>query len=231
MDLMMTSEEICRHYRLAADKKGDIIVLADLNMTSRETIRKILEEGGEVVVRRKETSRIYGTTRGPEIEERLRKGQTVEHIARNMGMKESSVMDWIRENGKENLLVGEEKRQLTAEEEARRMEEKARRLKKEIHGERKEKVNAGEGGRVDSLDHKAKEESAEKAEEKSAEEMKEIGRGLAIRMESRGVMDRVEAVVSALPGDAEEETRAKAFSLCGAIFKEWLMKELGLAAE
>lgn len=151
MDLMMTSEEICRHYRLAADKKGDIIVLADLNMTSRETIRKILEEGGEVVVRRKETSRIYGTTRGPEIEERLRKGQTVEHIARNMGMKESSVMDWIRENGKENLLVGEEKKQLTAEEEARRMEEKARRLKKEIHGERKEKVNAGESGRERSL--------------------------------------------------------------------------------
>lgn len=53
-----TQHPICRHYRLAADKKGDIIVLADLNMTSRETIRKILEEGGEVVVRRKETSRI-----------------------------------------------------------------------------------------------------------------------------------------------------------------------------
>ena len=221
MDLMMTSEEICRHYRLAADKKGDIIVLADLNMTSRETIRKILEEGGEVVVRRKETSRIYGTTRGPEIEERLRKGQTVEHIARNMGMKESSVMDWIRENGKENLLVGEEKKQLTAEEEARRMEEKARRLKKEIHGERKEKVNAGESGRERSLGCTEK--------ERSAEEPKEIGQGQAIRMEPRGVMDRVEAVVSALPGDAEEETRAKAFSLCGAIFKEWLMKELKLA--
>lgn len=228
MDLMMTSEEICRHYRLAADKKGDIIVLADLNMTSRETIREILEEAGEVVVSRKKTSRKYGTTRGPEIEKRLRKGQSVEHIARNMGMKETSVMDWIRENGKEELLVAE-KKQLTAEEEARRMEEKARRLKKEIHRARKEEVNAGEGGRVDSLDHKAKEESAEKAEEKSAEEMKEIGRGLAIRMESRGVMYRVEAVVSALPDDAEEETRARAFSLCGAIFKEWLMKELKLA--
>ena len=131
MDLMMTSEEICRHYRLAADKKGDIIVLADLNMTSRETIREILEEAGEVVVSRKKTSRKYGTTRGPEIEKRLRKGQSVEHIARNMGMKETSVMDWIRENGKEELLVAE-KKQLTAEEEARRMEEKARRLKKEI---------------------------------------------------------------------------------------------------
>ena len=124
MDLMMTSEEICRHYRLAADKKGDIIVLADLNMTSRDTIRKILEEGGEVVVRRKESSRTYGTTRGPEIEKRLRKGQTVEHIARNMGMKESSVMDWIRENGKENLLAEVRENKLTAEEEARRMEEK-----------------------------------------------------------------------------------------------------------
>lgn len=228
MDLMMTSEEICRHYRLAADKKGDIIVLADLNMTSRETIREILEEAGEVVVSRKKTSRKYGTTRGPEIEKRLRKGQSVEHIARNMGMKETSVMDWIRENGKEELLVAE-KKQLTAEEEARRMEEKARRLKKEIHGARKDEVNAGECGRVDSLDHKAKEESAEKAEEKSAEEIKEIGQGQAIRMEPRGVMYRVEAVVSALPDDAEEETRARAFSLCGAIFKEWLMKELKLA--
>lgn len=214
MDLMMTSEEICRHYRLAADKKGDIIVLADLNMTSRDTIRKILEEGGEVVVRRKETSRTYGPTRGPEIEERLRKGQTVEHIARNMGMKESSVMDWIRENGKENLLAEVRENKLTAEEEARRMEEKARRMKREMYGEKRGNV---------------KEEDAEKVEERSAEELKKTGNGMAIRMESRGVMDRVEAVVGALPGDAEEETRVRAFSLCGAIFKEWLMKELKLA--
>ena len=184
MDLMMTSEEICRHYRLAADKKGDIIVLADLNMTSRDTIRKILEEGGEVVVRRKETSRTYGTTRGPEIEKRLRKGQTVEHIARNMGMKESSVMDWIRENGKENLLAEVRENKLTAEEEARRMEEKARRMKREMYGEKRGNV---------------KEKDAEKVEERSAEELKKTGNGMAIRMESRGVMDRVEAVVGALP--------------------------------
>lgn len=216
MDLMMTSEEICRHYRLAADKKGDIIVLADLNMTSRDTIRKILEEGGEVVVRRKETSRTYGTTRGPEIEKRLRKGQTVEHIARNMGMKESSVMDWIRENGKENLLAEVRENKLTAEEEARRMEEKARRMKREMYGEKRGNV---------------KEEDTEKVEERSAEELKKTGNGMAIRMESRGVMDRVEAVVGALPEDAEEETRARAFALCGSIFREWLMKELDLAAE
>ena len=216
MDLMMTSEEICRHYRLAADKKGDIIVLADLNMTSRDTIRKILEEGGEVVVRRKETSRMYGTTRGPEIEKRLRKGQTVEHIARNMGMKESSVMDWIQENGKENLLAEVRENKLTAEEEARRMEEKARRMKREMYGEKRGNV---------------KEEDTEKVEERSAEELKKTGNGMAIRMESRGVMDRVEAVVGALPEDAEEETRARAFALCGSIFREWLMKELGLAAE
>lgn len=216
MDLMMTSEEICRHYRMAADKKGDIIILADLNMTSRETIRKILEEGGEVVVRRKETSRTYGTTRGPEIEKRLRKGQTVEHIARNMGMKESSVMDWIRENGKENLLAEVRENKLTAEEEARRMEEKARRMKREMYGEKRGNV---------------KEEDTEKVEERSAEELKKTGNGMAIRMESRGVMDRVEAVVGALPEDAEEETRARAFALCGSIFREWLMKELDLAAE
>ena len=216
MDLMMTSEEICRHYRLAADKKGDIIVLADLNMTSRDTIRKILEEGGEVVVRRKESSRTYGTTRGPEIERRLRKGQTVEHIARNMGMKESSVMDWIRENGKENLLAEVRENKLTAEEEARRMEEKARRMKREMYGEKRGNV---------------KEEDTEKVEERSAEELKKTGNGMAIRMESRGVMDRVEAVVGALPEDAEEETRVRAFSLCGSIFREWLMKELDLAAE
>ena len=216
MDLMMTSEEICRHYRLAADKKGDIIVLADLNMTSRDTIRKILEEGGEVVVRRKESSRTYGTTRGPEIEKRLRKGQTVEHIARNMGMKESSVMDWIRENGKENLLAEVRENKLTAEEEARRMEEKARRMKREMYGEKRGNV---------------KEEDTEKVEERSAEELKKTGNGMAIRMESRGVMDRVEAVVGALPEDAEEETRARTFALCGSIFREWLMKELDLAAE
>ena len=46
--MMMTAEEICRHYRQAADQKRDIQVLAELNLVSRDTIRAVLVEGGEL---------------------------------------------------------------------------------------------------------------------------------------------------------------------------------------
>ena len=104
MCLAMTSEEICRHYRLAANKSEDIVVLADLNMTSRDVIREILKRSGENVAPTKKTSRVYGTTRGPEIEKRLRKGQSIDHIARNMDIKRETVEKWIQENGLEGLV-------------------------------------------------------------------------------------------------------------------------------
>lgn len=44
--LEMTPEEIVRSYREALDKKQQIEVLADLNVCSKEVIRKVLIENG-----------------------------------------------------------------------------------------------------------------------------------------------------------------------------------------
>ena len=199
----MSNEEICRHYRLAADKRDDIHVLADLNTMSREEICRILEEGGETIPEAPKTKRTYETKRGAEIEERLRKGQSVEHIARNMGMTERGVMAWIKNHGKEELLEGVRDEPLPPEEEARRMEEKRMRM----------------------IWEKKKEKQAEAAEtgEQTVEEKQ-----ARIRMPERGIMNRVESILSAVPEGSCEETRARAFSLCGALFREWLLRELQL---
>ena len=45
-ELQMTVEEIVRSYREAKDKAAQVGILADLNLCSKETIRKILVEGG-----------------------------------------------------------------------------------------------------------------------------------------------------------------------------------------
>ena len=44
--LEMTVEEIVRSYSEAANKKEQVQILADLNLCSRETIRRVLIEGG-----------------------------------------------------------------------------------------------------------------------------------------------------------------------------------------
>ena len=44
--MLMTNEEICRHYRLAKDKRNDIKVLADLNQTDQASIRALLCDEG-----------------------------------------------------------------------------------------------------------------------------------------------------------------------------------------
>ena len=45
----MTDNEICRNYRAAKDKRAQIKILADMNCTTAEDIKKILAEGGEIV--------------------------------------------------------------------------------------------------------------------------------------------------------------------------------------
>lgn len=199
----MSHEEICRHYRLAADKRDDIVVLADLNTMSREEIERILTEGGELLPKERERKRTYTTKRGAEIEERLQKGQSVERIARDLGMKEASVLKWIQDNGKEDMLERVREEPLPPEEEARRMEEKRRRM---IREKRKEKQA------------RTAETGEQTMEEKQA----------AIRMEDRSIMNRVESILNAVPEGSCEETRARAFSLCGALFREWLMERLDL---
>ena len=45
-ELQMTVEEIVRSYREAKDKAVQVGILADLNLCSKETIRRVLVEGG-----------------------------------------------------------------------------------------------------------------------------------------------------------------------------------------
>ena len=171
-------------------------------------MRRILEEGGETIPEAPKTRRTYNTKRGAEIEERLRKGQSVDHIARNMGMTERGVMAWIRSHGKEEMLEGVRVEPLPPEEEARRMEEKRKRMIRE----------------------KKKEEQMKKmeAEPKLPEAEPEKKSCPRISMAERDIMNRVQTIIGAVPAGSCEETRAKAFSLCGALFREWLMEELNL---
>lgn len=46
MRLWMTDEEICRHYRLAADKREAVAILADLNLAKQDEIREVLRRCG-----------------------------------------------------------------------------------------------------------------------------------------------------------------------------------------
>lgn len=197
--LPMSREEICRHYRLAADKGADIAVLADLNMTSRKVIRQVLEEGGEELPPQRKTSRAYKTSRGAEIAERLRRGEDVETIARRMKMKEESVERWIRENSKEDLVPQEGAGDPP---EAERPGETKRRRREPRRDKKKEDIP-------------------------DVEPKKETGQAAG----GRDIWERVQAVVGAVPESAELETRARAFALCGALFREWLLEELKLRDE
>ena len=53
MRLPYTEDEICAIYRTAKDKKAQIEILADMNVTSEETIRDILRKYGYTVEERK----------------------------------------------------------------------------------------------------------------------------------------------------------------------------------
>ena len=48
-ELQMTVEEIVRSYREAKDKAVQVGILADLNLCSKETIRRVLVEGGGLI--------------------------------------------------------------------------------------------------------------------------------------------------------------------------------------
>ena len=51
--MQMTTEEICRSFRQAANKPAQVGVLADLNLTSKAEIKRILEKGGITVKKAK----------------------------------------------------------------------------------------------------------------------------------------------------------------------------------
>ena len=47
--MVMTAEEICRHYRLALDPRNDITVLAELNLCDKKDIIALLQRNGVAV--------------------------------------------------------------------------------------------------------------------------------------------------------------------------------------
>ena len=91
--LPMTVEEICRDYRQAKDKKGQIEILADRNLCTREAIEDVLRSRGEELPEVKPVPRAAKWT--VQEEDRLRKlageGKTSKEIAYLMGRTHKAV--------------------------------------------------------------------------------------------------------------------------------------------
>ena len=94
--MTMTAEEIVRHWRQAKKQDAnELKVLADLNSTDRDTIRKVLEGAGEPVPRRQ--SRLRGDELRKAIEELYGQGLSDAEIARHVGCTNTTVATWRKE--------------------------------------------------------------------------------------------------------------------------------------
>ena len=65
----MTDNEICRNYRAAKDKHAQIKILADMNCTDENTIRRILFEYGQIVLEPPKTNRRKKNEQAPDVPE------------------------------------------------------------------------------------------------------------------------------------------------------------------
>lgn len=78
--LQMTAQEILRSYRQAADRQGQIRILADLNAVTQEEIREVLRQCGEALPEKKRAGR---SKREPvQIEEETRGGAKPEPVTK-----------------------------------------------------------------------------------------------------------------------------------------------------
>ena len=92
----MTSEEIVRHYQQAKDRDGDIQILADLNMTSREEICNILKAAGiELCLRGPKTKSTFAAQIAP----LYAQGLSDQTIAERVGCTTTTVRNWRKRNG------------------------------------------------------------------------------------------------------------------------------------
>lgn len=90
----MTAEEICRNYRQAANKSAQVGILADINVTTKDRIRKILEERGITVKKsnyKGRPSKIWTQGREKKLEFFIRKGFTQGEIAKELGISRSTL--------------------------------------------------------------------------------------------------------------------------------------------
>ena len=96
----MTAEEICRSYRQAANKSAQVGILADLNVTTKDEIKSILEKFGITVKKSKHTGRqpkIWTQEREKRLEFFMRKGFTQNEIAKELGVARSTLYKKLSE--------------------------------------------------------------------------------------------------------------------------------------
>ena len=90
----MTAEEICRNYMQSADPGLQVEILADLNITSKAEIIRILEERGIKVRKRKPTGRrptVWTPKRLELLAELLKQNMRHKDIAKELGIANSTL--------------------------------------------------------------------------------------------------------------------------------------------
>lgn len=101
--MIMTDEEIVRHYRQAKDQKGSIQILADLNATGNDEIRAVLEKAGEIQPAEPNSEKEKQPTRGRQFNEQLarqlyERGLIDKDIADQVGVAHCTIFQWRKKN-------------------------------------------------------------------------------------------------------------------------------------
>lgn len=109
MRLPYSDDEICAIYRMAKDKRAQIEILADMNLTCEEAIRDLLREYGYKVESRKPRK-----PRAPVVSEKKKKelddiydkykaaadkGLNANEAAKEIGVKPNQVRNYAKKHG------------------------------------------------------------------------------------------------------------------------------------
>ena len=96
--MTMTPEEIVRHWQQAKRQNAnELQLLAELNSTDKDTIRKVLENAGEPLP--KQRSKLRGEELKKAIEELYAQRLSDAEIARQVGCTNTTVAAWWKEKG------------------------------------------------------------------------------------------------------------------------------------
>lgn len=99
--MTMTDKDIILDYNQAKDKNSQIGILADLNQCSRETIREILEQGGE-------QRPYHSDTLAARCKQVLKeKGLSQSQFCRKYGLSQATVSQFIRGESKSSPAMME----------------------------------------------------------------------------------------------------------------------------
>ena len=91
MKLWMTDEEICRHYRLAADKREALNVLADLNATKPDEIREVLRRCGVTGVPAARKWALLKPEKEAQVRSLLKDGMSEDEVAKALKLAKRTV--------------------------------------------------------------------------------------------------------------------------------------------